>query len=176
MAQDQIFFDGFVSDLAFLFQSSGTAFTMQNTYPLGWTSIGYNSSSDVSGYTFSYWHGEPDDMGLIANLTDMITTFTMPSRDVTLTALYEPLTGLDSFIDEIPKIYPNPFSSNITLKGASSFSMVEVTNILGEKVFVGQTGEGGSMVIHLGYLKPGVYFLNILGADGQVWVEKIVRQ
>lgn len=72
------------------------------------------------------------------------------------------------------EIFLNPFSTHVTIKNVSPFSSIEVTNIPGERVFIGKAGET-AIVLNIGFLKLGVYFIHIIDSDGQLWVEKIVK-
>jgi M6 family metalloprotease-like protein/uncharacterized repeat protein (TIGR02543 family) len=47
------------------------------------------SASAVEGYSFSGWTGSAEDIALLSNASSMSTSFTMPTRAVTLTANYQ---------------------------------------------------------------------------------------
>jgi len=47
------------------------------------------ATNTVDGYNFMGWTGDADDIALLADPSALSTSFTMPARDVTLTASYE---------------------------------------------------------------------------------------
>jgi uncharacterized repeat protein (TIGR02543 family) len=49
------------------------------------------TSSIVEGYAFIGWTGETEDVALLEDALALVTTFTMPDRDVILTASYQPI-------------------------------------------------------------------------------------
>jgi uncharacterized repeat protein (TIGR02543 family) len=98
------------------------------------------SASEVLGYEFIGWTGEPDDVALLDDATALATFFEMPNRDVTLTATYEV---------EVPPLYTltllsDPSDIGAILTGADDYNEGDLVNISTSEVdgytFIGWTG------------------------------------
>ena len=62
------------------------------------------------------------------------------------------------------RIFPNPATSELHIESneAALFHLVQITNVLGQPMITEPILAEQSMVLQLNYLRPGLYFLNIL--------------
>jgi len=67
-------------------------------------------------------------------------------------------------------LFPNPTTGVVSIASAQEVKRVEVFTVLGQKVW-----QGSGNTLDLSALKPGVYAVQIIFADGKSAVEKIVR-
>lgn len=78
-------------------------------------------------------------------------------------------------IDEILKVYPNPFASRLVIKGTDSSYSYNLTNVMGQRFELPITEDNEKMIINTSSLVPGFYFLEI--TDGNVsLVERIFKR
>lgn len=92
--------------------------------------------------------------------------------------------GLDDFelftdihdheIDGI-NIYPNPFSDRIHVSNAGNIANITLQNSIGQ-VIMSVTPSPGLVSIPATQLKPGVYFMKINLNDGNILINKIIKQ
>ncbi|MBN2698651.1 MAG: T9SS type A sorting domain-containing protein [Bacteroidales bacterium] len=83
--------------------------------------------------------------------------------------------GKSVFFNESRKLFPNPFSTSVTLEWDQNIEIerIEMLNMLGETVMViGQVNPGGQVIIQRGNLPVGIYFLRV-HAD-RTYMEKIM--
>ncbi|HLA54545.1 MAG TPA: peptide-N-glycosidase F-related protein [Flavobacterium sp.] len=69
------------------------------------------------------------------------------------------------------RLYPNPTTGTATVSYTENVRQVTVNNMMGQKVWTGNTGE-----IDLSGLAPNVYIVNIEFENGQKTVQKIVKK
>jgi OOP family OmpA-OmpF porin len=83
-----------------------------------------------------------------------------------------------SLIEELKvkiQVYPNPATKEIHVNNVLQESSYTLLDITGSKLSEGQL-QKASNLISLENISPGIYFLNIISADGQKQVHKIVKQ
>ncbi len=135
------------------------------------------TAGEQEGYDFISWDGDEMDISNLEDPLVMSTYFTMPEREVILTATYQENVSIQSMKDKNPQLFPNPFNDNVIIMNAGMISFVRITDVLGsfieEKRF---DNEPKKVSLNLGYLHNGVYMIYIQDASGRVWVEKIVKQ
>ncbi len=73
------------------------------------------------------------------------------------------------------RIYPNPVNSVLYVECETAMQSVVITNILGQAVIKSESGERRA-VVPVGQLAAGVYILEVVGEDGGIYREKIVRE
>ncbi len=102
---------------------------------------------------FVQWNGDVD---FVACITCKNTTVTMPNRAVTLTAEVSilPLSNVE-VIKSV--VYPNPFSSYVSIKGIKLSENVTVYDFAGSLVFSGQ----GTATIDLSNHENGLYVIKV---------------
>ena len=151
--------------------------------------MGDESGSPVGGL-YSNWGQEPDNFsnqdaaGLA--IVDWILGNQGQWNDVRINNSlyyvieYDMILGLEE--NEINKelaIYPNPVRNEITIINQSTFDInrIEVFSLLGQKVSSFDISSRFSLKnISLVDLKTGIYFLNIHFENGEILVNKIVKQ
>jgi uncharacterized repeat protein (TIGR02543 family) len=105
------------------------------------------TASAVEGYTFTGWTGEAEDISLLDDATSLSTFFTMPNRDITLTATYQ---------EVVPPTYTltllaDPDDIGAVLTGAGEYEEGDEVNITASAVegytFTGWTGEAEDIAL-----------------------------
>jgi hypothetical protein len=74
------------------------------------------------------------------------------------------------------KIYPNPFEKKIQLSFNEPISGVTISDISGRKVLYKVLNSAKTTELDLGFLKPGMYFLQMTDTDGNRYVETIIKR
>ena len=70
------------------------------------------------------------------------------------------------------KVYPNPFSNELTIQSQEKIESIEIYNLVGEKLI----SSNRSTSISTSQLKAGVYLIKIKVADGTILTEKIMKK
>jgi len=91
-----------------------------------------------------------DDLAFISNTT-AVTTIVNPGTTA--------------------KIFPNPFSDQLSVLQNAGIKYVTLTNILGQEVLRGTTE-----TLNTSGLTDGIYFITITSADGSVTTQKVIKQ
>lgn len=82
-------------------------------------------------------------------------------------------TGMDKRKGEEVKIYPNPVSDILFIKGVSN-TLIEVYNLNGQKMLSEQANPGEIHQLHLKDFSAGVYMLRLSDAEGILKREKLI--
>jgi hypothetical protein len=78
------------------------------------------------------------------------------------------LSSVRSVIFEAPtelSVYPNPAKSFVTVNRGKN-AVIQITNELGQNVFVNQDVSENSTILHLTDLNSGVYYIRIQDEEG----------
>jgi len=214
------------------------------------------SANSVVGYMFTGWTGSVEDVELLDDATALETYFTMPAREITLTANYEvetiptytvtftvrntSLAGIAGATINIAgegtlttnangvattslengtyaynvaatgyythsgsftvadanqqvsvtmiavsvgtevlsalEVFPNPFSSSITLNNASGVSRLIVTNIIGQQVMEMQFSSSERITIPTDGLNNGIYLMVFEAENGERVIRRMVKE
>lgn len=81
--------------------------------------------------------------------------------------------GIDENKTTTQKVFPNPFSDNITILGQEG--SYTICTLLGEEVIKGKTYSGETS-INLNTLQSGVYIIRLTNTSNQQWQKKIIKQ
>jgi hypothetical protein len=74
------------------------------------------------------------------------------------------------------KIYPNPFEKKIQLSFNEQIASVTMSDISGRKILDKPLYGKKTAEMDLGFLKPGIYFLQLTDTDGNRHVETIIKR
>lgn len=83
------------------------------------------------------------------------------------------INGEDLFSDL--KIYPNPFNNTLTINNIEDATMVEITNIVGQTVYL-TTSLSNKMLLSTSDLKTGMYFITITDSNSNVYTERVIKR
>ncbi len=84
------------------------------------------------------------------------------------------LTGIDTGILSTMKVYPNPFSNQITISNADMVNRVVISNLIGQRVM--EISLNGQETINTSDLSSGVYLVTFEGSNGEREVRKMIKQ
>ncbi len=88
------------------------------------------------------------------------------------------VTGVGTYeVNAIPfNMYPNPNTTKmLTIEAAEQIDRVEVYNLLGQHIFIEKIGFSSARVeLNLNKLDQGMYLVNLIFADNQVSIQKLV--
>jgi hypothetical protein len=84
------------------------------------------------------------------------------------------LTGINNGLLSNLKVYPNPFSSHITITNAEKVNRVVITNLIGQ--IVKDVTLNGTETISTSELANGIYLVTFEGINGERAVRKMVKQ
>lgn len=134
---------------------SGTAVTGNNFNP---------SVAGVGSYTITYTYTDVNGCTNTANTIITVGLCTNVSS---------------SEVENSLVIYPNPFSSSITVSVVSSSgvenSALAIYNILGEVVFETDASHSLSMTIDMSELASGIYFIKVTSDEGVI-MKKVIKE
>ena len=79
---------------------------------------------------------------------------------------------------ELPsaRIYPNPVDDFLNVEFLKPVKALEMTDILGKRIFFQDIHEKESIRLNLGSLERGIYFLKLSGNLNSVKVYKVIKQ
>ncbi|MCZ2357083.1 MAG: T9SS type A sorting domain-containing protein [Bacteroidia bacterium] len=115
----------------------------------GSVEIGYPAHKDLSGYNI-------DSAGIA------------PSEDAFAQHVAIPDKGSVS-------VYPNPFQSTVQVTLPAGANRLEIRNMVGQVVFSQENIESTTLMLYLGHLAPGPYFMSVfVGAKHELL--RIIRE
>lgn len=126
------------------------------------------TAEPADGYAFMHWTDEQQN--IVSELE--VYQFFMPANELTLTALFQPNTGLNETSSEGISVYPNPATGFININSPKAISTIQIINIHGAIVRIIKVGEENIFRLDLHDLNSGIYFLQIF-TDNGIFVEKI---
>lgn len=119
-------------------------------------------------------HTTSDVLGVSVNNMDQAKRFTELNLGLVATLAGLISDGVDEVAEGELAIYPNPASGLITVKGGS-MREVSVYNMMGQKV-ISHSCIGEECRMDVGFLVPGVYFVQVSGEDGSSTMGKLVKE
>ena len=85
------------------------------------------------------------------------------------------VTGLDEITYVAVKVYPNPFSSNVSIRSSATINQINLFDVTGTLVKTISTIESNTLELNTEELSPGIYFVRMNSVNG-ILVKKIVKQ
>ncbi len=82
--------------------------------------------------------------------------------------------GIDKVSSEL-KIYPNPFTSQISINSTNIITKVEIINTIGQVVKL-VNADSENVVVPTSDLKTSIYLVNITDVDGNVSTKKLMKK
>ena len=122
------------------------------------------TAQGLPGYRFERWSDQ---------VTDSVRTVVLTS-DLTLTAYFTVVIGIDEVAYSAVTLYPNPATTQVTLEGLENAVRVEVLDLQG-RVREAQRVDGHRMALDLSGYAQGTYFVRITGAEGTAVRKLVVR-
>ncbi len=87
----------------------------------------------------------------------------------------EGLVGLKDINVPTLNVYPNPANSNVTITSSASIDRIEISNILGQKVYEDATIGANQATINVSGLQNGAYFVRVYGDNCMMTRKLIVK-
>jgi len=97
--------------------------------------------------------------------TDASYSYTMPAADVTLTAVFQPETGVNEADLLALSLYPNPARDHVTIKSGSTIEQVVIMDISGRTVFAETINHTETRISTTGF-HQGIYLVRIHTTEG----------
>ncbi|PKP35969.1 MAG: hypothetical protein CVT98_09830 [Bacteroidetes bacterium HGW-Bacteroidetes-15] len=85
-------------------------------------------------------------------------------------------TGVQTGLLSSVKVYPNPFTTSITIDNASGVKHIVINNLIGQKVMEVELNGMDSETIFTDKLANGIYLITLKNYRGEVVVKKMVKQ
>lgn len=85
------------------------------------------------------------------------------------------LVGLQDVNIPTLNVYPNPANSNVTITSSTSIDRIEISNILGQKVYEDATVGANQTTINVSGLQNGAYFVRVYGENCTMTRKLIVK-
>ncbi len=122
-----------------------------------------------ANHVFNGWHG---DTIYVTNVSDSVTTVTMPNMDINLTATYTTIVATTDFLSSGLDIdvYPNPAKQFIQIEGIQGKYGVQLFDITGRLVLIQKLESNGKLNIE--HLQRGVY--QLLLTNDRVQINKVM--
>ena len=129
------------------------------------------TASPSDGYRVKEWSVNDDPL---ADYTDNTYTLTGLGANTTVTVQFEVITSVPSLALGGVRVYPNPFTSTISIANAESVSRVIITDIIGKQVMA--VNLNGDTQINTSSLRSGVYLVIFEDSNGQRVVSRMVKR
>ena len=152
---------------------------------LAWGDSDY-SSFNRSGYpavhpfedvhhSSPFIHSVDDLLGVSVNNLDQVKRFTELNLGLvaTLAGLVE--TSVEESDAECLVVYPNPVSETLFIKG-KTIQKLEIFNLMGQQIISQLFPDVKESGIEISGLVPGIYVIQAVCSDGQVFIEKFVKK
>jgi M6 family metalloprotease-like protein len=128
-------------------------------------------ANPVSGYSFVNWTIDGEVIG-----TDNPMVYTMPDYNVEITGHFQWGTNVSTNISSKVNIYPNPFTSKLTIENYVGIEKISISNLIGvELKNIIPNSNNTSLEINTENLKPGIYIISIRYNSGEKLVKRIVK-
>lgn len=148
------------------------------------------STGNAVGGRYSNWGNEPDNFTSQNGLGLAFTNWPLGQagqwNDVKENNLlyyvieYPQTTAIPSIKKEQVSVYPNPVRQSVNIHFADVVTnqnyTLAIKNLLGQVVLQQHLDQQQTLVDLSGLYQPGVYFLEVTGADGLMYQQKIVKQ
>ena len=119
------------------------------------------------GWEFEGWNGDLTS----TSATEVITM----NSNMNITATFILVSSAESMFPGELEIFPNPFSTSITLNNIQGYSRLLITNIIGKTVRDIQITGYETTTIPTDDLNNGIYLLILQAEDGERVVRKMVK-
>jgi hypothetical protein len=129
------------------------------------------TASPSDGYRVKEWSVNDDPL---ADYTDNTYTLTGLGANTTVTVQFEVITSVPSLALGGVRVYPNPFTSTISIANVESVSRVIITDIIGKQVMAVKLN--GDTHINTSSLRSGVYLVILEDSNGQRVVRRLVKR
>jgi uncharacterized repeat protein (TIGR02543 family) len=118
-----------------------------------------------NGFKFEGWTG--DLVSADANQTITIL------EDMEVTATFSPISGIGNNGLDMVRVYPNPFSSGISIESSLQIKQVTFYSIIGQPIL---TVSNPKSFISTDNVKSGLYLLKIESSSGETTFLKIIKE
>lgn len=85
------------------------------------------------------------------------------------------VTGLDEITDVAIKVYPNPFSGNVSIRSSALINQIDLLDVTGALVKTISAIESNTLELNTEELSSGIYFVKMISANATL-VKKIAKQ
>jgi len=150
--------------------SEATDATGAGNYKAGET-VTIFAGAAPTGMQFEGWIVAPQSV-VLTDASKATTTFTMPAQAVTLTAVFEPITAVETITGNAQFVYPNPVSTTLYITGIE-VERAAIYTAQGVKIAEEQVHSGA---INVASYKNGVYVIVVETKDGTMFRQVFVKK
>lgn len=141
---------------------------------------GYGSqTTDVQGLATFAEVGANQDLIYTVTHSDFNVingTVNVNDIDVTENVTMDSKMGAPVNLSQGVRVYPNPFSSQLTLEGVSHVQQVEVINLLGQRMMLKQNRGSQTMFLPTHNLVTGGYLIRLTDLQGMQTIVKVIKE
>jgi len=116
-------------------------------------------------YKFDGWTGS-----LISTEANQTITIL---EDMEVTATFSPMNSIDNSNLGVVRVFPNPFSSSVSIEPPSQVNRVTFYSITGQPILMVSNPRGS---INTNNIKSGLYLLKVEGSKGEIIFLKVVKE
>lgn len=129
-------------------------------------------ATPADGYEFVNWTNADEEV--LSTLSTF--TYTMPSESTTVTANFAIVISTNIGSLTSVNVFPNPFTSKISVSGASKVKTIVVSSILGQELVRLPNSGNESIEIPTAMLSQGVYLVTLIGEANETRVSKMIKK
>jgi hypothetical protein len=109
------------------------------------------------GFVFIAW--EDEDGSELS--TEAQFVFTMPDRDVTLTAVFDLESSVDQIMADHLRLFPNPASEKVNIQSGFVINSLRITDITGKVVYLSNSVYSDEYQLSVSGFEPGIYLVSL---------------
>ncbi|TVQ89812.1 MAG: T9SS C-terminal target domain-containing protein [Bacteroidetes bacterium] len=120
------------------------------------------TATAADGFVFLAWKDEDDNE--LSNEAQFV--FTMPDRDVTLTASFDVESSVIDIISDHLRLFPNPASEKVNIQAETIINSIRVTDITGKVIYFSNSIYSDEYQLTVSGFEPGIYLVSIQHDNG----------
>lgn len=115
-------------------------------------------------------------VGLTPNLNQSAALTHVPPKGWVISLIPRTLNTSTVEIDKFLHIYPNPASDRLTIDMPLESGMLSIHSLSGKSIYQQQSSLHQHVSIDVGYLQPGLYLVQFISEEGEIYLERFVKE